>query len=379
MGRALGPADYGVLGALISIFYITSVPATTIGTTLTKFVSDYNAEGKYSEIRALIFGSIKSLSILGAAFSIFIIITADILVTFLKIPGKIPVFILALIIFASLLFAIMSGALRGMQKFVHLGIVNVLLYASKLLFGIVLVYLGFGVNGAISAFLFSFLLAFFVTLIPLRFLFGKKAVEINNIGLGRYYSLVLVATVSITSLMNVDVILVKHFFTSSDAGYYVAGSMLGKIIFFVSTPVIAVMFPKVSESYAKKNGTGRILKEALFYVGVLAFFSVIIYFISPNFVVTTLYGAKYEGTVELVGLFGLAMALLSLTNVLAVYDLAVRRTNFIYILIFSLCVEIILISFIHSSLIVVLKILTITAAMSFVLLLVFNKEEFFDS
>ena len=69
MGRALGPEQYGILGALFSIFYIESFAYTGIDTIITKFISEYKARKQFGKINSLkemnyqIFGKNRSLKI----------------------------------------------------------------------------------------------------------------------------------------------------------------------------------------------------------------------------------------------------------------------------------------------------------------------------
>ena len=46
MLRMLPPIDYGHLNALITLFMIISVPASTVQTTITKFVSTFQAKNQ---------------------------------------------------------------------------------------------------------------------------------------------------------------------------------------------------------------------------------------------------------------------------------------------------------------------------------------------
>ena len=50
---------------------------------------------------------------------------------------------------------------------------------------------------------------------------------------------------------NIDVILVKHYFSADEAGHYAALSQLGKIIIFGTGAIASVMFPLVVERFEK--------------------------------------------------------------------------------------------------------------------------------
>jgi len=65
MGRILGPADYSILGVILSIVYIMSIGLNTLQTAMTKFVSSLNAKKEYSKINYLVNKSIKKITIYG--------------------------------------------------------------------------------------------------------------------------------------------------------------------------------------------------------------------------------------------------------------------------------------------------------------------------
>src|SRR5659263_786286 len=67
IGRALGPKEYGVFGALFAIFYMIASISQTLGTSTTQFVSKFVGEGK--AIGFFIKGSLKRTILFGSAIS----------------------------------------------------------------------------------------------------------------------------------------------------------------------------------------------------------------------------------------------------------------------------------------------------------------------
>lgn len=374
MGRVLGPIDYGTLGSLLAISYIIYAPARIIQTTIAKFVSGFKAKNEFDSVASLMFGAIKKLSLYGFICFILIFIFSSYIASFLNINSIIPIMILGLAFSIAFIYPVNMGVLRGLQKFKTFALMQSSSMTLKFIFGVSLVLLGFGVNGALFACFLAPLVIFLFTFIPLKFLFGRKKVRVEGV---YKYSLPVIFALSFTMLIsNIDVVLVKHFFNAEDAGFYAAGATIAKIVIFASNAFTIVFFPKVSELHSKGKNTAPILRKCIFYVSATSSLLVLFYFISPYFIVNMLFGSEYTETIHLVGLFGLAMAFFSLINVIINYNLAIENFKFIYLLVFFGILEIFLMFLFHSSLMEILKILTLTMAFLFFGLVLLNKKYF---
>ncbi len=54
MIRSLSPIDYGQLNSLLAFFMLVTVPANTIQTTITKFVTSYQAFSQDLKVKAFL-------------------------------------------------------------------------------------------------------------------------------------------------------------------------------------------------------------------------------------------------------------------------------------------------------------------------------------
>jgi len=151
-------------------------------------------------------------------------------------------------------------------------------------------------------------------------------------------------------LTNMDLILVKHFFTDQDAGYYSIAQMVGKIILFLPHPVVMVMFPKVTIMDAQKKETFPVLIRSLIMAGSLCVIGVILCHLFPALIIQILTGAAYPECIPLVKLFSLNMSFLSLTFVLLYYHLAKQKSGFLYSLVFLTLIQIGFIGLLHQTL-----------------------------
>src|SRR3954462_7648324 len=57
-------------------------------------------------------------------------------------------------------------------------------------------------------------------------------------------------------IMNIDLVLVKHFFPSYEAGQYAAVALVGRVLFYASWAVIHAMFPIAAQDGGGKPNRG---------------------------------------------------------------------------------------------------------------------------
>ncbi|HMB44322.1 MAG TPA: oligosaccharide flippase family protein, partial [Candidatus Methanoperedens sp.] len=231
MGRALGPEEYGVFGALFAIFYMMGIISQTLGTSTTQFVSKFVGEGK--QIGFFIEGSLKRTILLGSAVSMIFLIFRTGLMNLLKLPDVWPILILILILSLSWIIPIIDGSLRGMRRFSCLALSSISNASFKLIFGVGLVMAGFGVSGALFGVAIGAILGLFIS-----FGFLKPYIKPNNphdpdfryLSFYSYSLPVVFAMISLSIPSNLDVILAKYFFSPSEAGLYTSVSVMGKIV-----------------------------------------------------------------------------------------------------------------------------------------------------
>ena len=166
MGRLLGPADYGILGALFSILYLVTFSFGIIRTIIVRFTSDFKSQEKLGKVKSLMIQSLKKLIMVGLVFLIGFSLVSFFIADFLKIDTSLVV-IIGFYLFFILLSVVPTGILNGMQRFMSINMVNFLSTFIKLVLGVAAIWLGTGLFGVLVALSVSQLLAF---LIPFLFL-----------------------------------------------------------------------------------------------------------------------------------------------------------------------------------------------------------------
>jgi O-antigen/teichoic acid export membrane protein len=350
VGRTVGPEEYGAFGSLFAIVYFTVVFSNTIQSAGTWRISKLKADSQTNNIGAFIFSLIKRTFLIGiSGFGIFYLASPWI-ANFLNINTSSEVVILGTIIFLSFLLPATSSGLQGLQRFDSLALVNVLTYVPKLLFGVILVDLGYGVSGALGAVTIGMSIAFLFSFIPLRsYLIGRPSCGSYDFKEIYIYSIpAFLIMICLTVPSNLDVILAKHYFNSHDVGLYTAASVIGKIIFFLPWAISAVMFPKASELDLKGKDTLPLLHKSLIYSALLSGSATIIFLLLPG-LVGIIFGPIYLEASAVMKRYVLMMFLVSLTSVIAQYCLAINSKRYAILLVFFTMLEICLMVLVHDS------------------------------
>ena len=358
MGRILGPAEYGILGVILSILAIMGIGLNTLQTGITKFVSDLNTKKNHSKISYLINKLTSKLTKYGIIFFIIFVIITPIIAKFLHITIK-PLLLISPCVIFLMLLPINRGSLQGLQRFKGLSMNLIIEGIIKLFGGIILVLLGFGIYGAIISIVLSYIIPFFAGFHPLKDIIKKKKQEFQLKDVYKFSIPVFIALISLTLMYSIDIILIKHFFSEVETGFYVAASKIGLIIFFATLSISQVMFPKVSELYKKKKEHKSLLYKSLLISLVIIIPAVIIFHLFSKLIINILFGPQFLEAVPYIGSFAIIMGLFSLTYIVAFYKLSTNKKRFLYILIFFNILQVSLIILFHSSLMQVVNVLIV--------------------
>lgn len=360
MSRKLSIEDFGMFNSLMSLSAIVSVPAGTISLVMARYTSKFHALQEIGKIKYLFCNAYIKLLLAGITGIVIVTCLSKYIGNFLNIHANLPIILVGISLLLSLILPINLGLLQGLQRFGYLGMNGSISGLFRLAFGILFIHIGLRVNGAILAGIAPSFIMILITWYPAKFLLSKairhdKEKYTKEILL---YSLpVTMANLCFSGLINIDLVLVKHFFSPEDTGNYAATAILGRSIFYLPGAIILAMFPMVSESHTLNKDTYGLLNKALLFTLILSGLGLVIFFVFPSQVMGLLMGEKFVETAPLLRIFGLAMLPFALLNILINFNLARHRVNFVYALAVGCLLEVLLIYTYHNSLIQIIYIL----------------------
>lgn len=371
MGRMLGPESYGVLESTISFLYILSVPFMTLTLIIVKFVSAYKGKQDYKSISGLYFYLRKNLFIFGLISTLIILLLSPIIIHLLHLPSILfPIFI-GINFFIGLFSVLIKSMLQGFLKFFSLFVVNAAEVLIKIILAVVLVILGFKAIGAYFALVASVMGSYFVAVyfVKKEKLSFEKFTEKRSIF--RYSIPVFLTTLGLTSLFTTDIILVRFFFSGVESGYYAALSVLGKIIFFASSPLTIVMFPLVSEKHAVGKKFQHLIFTSFGFTAIIALVLIAIYYLFPEFMVGILFGNQYLRIIPLLGIFGVFIGIYSLCALLASFYLSIHKNKVSIFVMIAAILQIFIVTLFHRDLLQIINISIITTSVLLIVLVAY--------
>lgn len=331
MGRMLGPSDYSVLAALMSVIYLLGVPSEAIQTLISKYSSKYNSKEEPGKIKDLFLRSLKRFSLISIVLFFAFLFLAIFISEILKIDYWLLV-ITGLFIFYSFLVPIIRGVLQGTKRFKELGYNLMGESVIKIILSVLLVIAGLRVYGAMVGVIMAVVLVFFLSLLYLNKLFLAERKNADLTGYLSYGFPVLICITCVVLFYSADILLAKIIFNPEVAGKYAVASMLGKMIFFGTQAIGKAMFPLTSESHEKRKGSSGDFFKSLKIVVFLLIFSLIIFFFFPEYLVGILFGLAYLDISHVVFILGLSYSFLAFANLVLLYLLSIDETeNYDYI------------------------------------------------
>jgi O-antigen/teichoic acid export membrane protein len=330
MSRNLSVADYGVLASLVSLVVLAGMPAGAVLPTVVKFAAEYFAKNEIGKIKGLYFKVGKIMLVLGAVFFIIFSIFAREIAGFFHINNPELVTIAGLVVMISFVGTVNGAFLQGKLLFGFITFINFLGAFLKLLLGILLVFLGFRLVGAMWGFALSYAIPFILAIYPLRFIFQKRTIasQVHVRDLFAFGAPAAITLFCLTSFISTDIMLVKHFFTPDEAGKYAVLSLIGRIIFFLTASISTVMFPMVIQKVTRKEKYVHIFLLSLLLVSLPSIILTICYFTFPEFAISIF--NKNKSYLELsgyLGIFGVFISLYSVLYVITNFFLSINKTK----------------------------------------------------
>ena len=310
--RALGPAEFGVLAALLGLLLIGNVVALGLQAVIARHIVSLSPGASATAAR----GALRSSLIIALAVGAATVAISPALQWFLQLSSWWPLLWVALTLFPLTAIGAQLGVAQGRESFGRLAAI----YAS--------VGVGRGAGGVAGALLGQSATATLIGILlgsTLGAVLGRWAIApLVSDHPGRIDDLVRQlahathALFALFILTNIDVLLARALLDADAAGVYGVGAVIAKVAFWLPQFVGVVAFPRLAD-----DRRDRALVRVVVAVGGLGVVVVVATAALPGLAVAVAGGPQYASLVPLAWLFASIGALFSLAQALLLSRLAV--------------------------------------------------------
>lgn len=354
MGRMLSVSDYGTLAVLLSIINISHVFSSSVATVFTKFTAFF-AGKKQNELLWILFkkGNLW-IGFVGILVTGIIMFFDDMISSFLNIENVVLIDIVALIVFLIVISSVSYGVIQGQLRFVFYSLIMFFSAVLKFVLGLGLVFMGMNTIGAIWAIFIASVVEYTILFFLLKRSLkktNKKELSIPQLykKLSQYGLPVLLTGIGMTSLITIDIILIKHFLSPVAAGQYAALSLMGRSIFYLVFPILSVLFPVIAQKHARQeNLLGTVILSVLLIGGISIPIGAV-YFLFPDIVLKIFFPREtYASLAPHLGPFAIFIIIYSFAWLFKSFYLSIGATRIFVFTLIAAFFEGLFITFFHN-------------------------------
>lgn len=253
MKRSMGEIDYASLVALLGLLNVLSLPVTAMTITISRFIAEH-VHNKAIDVWVTIYRrALRRIGFISVLALAVWVVLSPFLQKFFSAPSILCVLILGLIAVINLFKPVIIGVLQGSQRFLNLAACNLAIPVFRILFSLLVVWLGGRVAGVMGAVAASTVMSMVIGYIPFR----KLVANTSSIGsydtshIYRFLFPVLLGQGALLVLMHADLVFFKRFLFGEYRvllPVYAQAATLSRAVILLARPLTGAMFPRAVNS-----------------------------------------------------------------------------------------------------------------------------------
>lgn len=352
--RMLSPSTYGELIALFSLVVIVTVPTSAAQMLIAERLATLRAQGNFGRIQYLLRYATSHIGALSLVVGVGYAAAIPLVVQVFHIAVLGPALATLPLLVVSFFVSFCQGVLQGLERFRTLGLVLVIVAASRIVVGVPWALLaGGGAGGPIAGQSLGNVVAIVATWWAVRDVHLPRGTGAAREGLRRrpdatalWASLGFIA---FALLCNLDVILAKAFLNPAAGGRYAALVTIERMLLFLPGAIAIVTVPRAARARVEVGAHNHVLRSAALLVGASVIVAVIPAAVVPRFILVTMFGQSYAGAADGVLPIVIAGGGFALLDLLVAYTVSIGDRRSTYLMLAMLPVQAVAIVLLHHS------------------------------
>jgi O-antigen/teichoic acid export membrane protein len=366
IGRLLEPSEFVKFSAIISLLVLFNSPLTTLLTVASKEVAHLKALNQTGNIQYL-FNSARRLSLFNIIpLALLYALASSYLMEYLKLENTKDIALLFLLLFVSPFCFINHGFLQGIQSFKWYTVVTISEVLLKIAICSTLIFLGFGLVGALGGVLIAMFISQLLSTVPINSELRQSPKLTDKIqrpnwlkNYSKYWPL-LIGNIALVIITQLDILYVNWFFPISESSIYAVSATLGKTILYLPAGIVTAALPMFATKHAKNEASKPLLIQSLWLSFALCASLTIFFWIFQENLIPLLFGNRYIGQENMLGWYSLSMIPISLVMVIESSIIAKGKIFFSWLYIIFVPIQILSITYLHTTPLSVIYILGLT-------------------
>ncbi len=324
LGRVLGPEKFADAAIIITFLLVLSFLAMTFQLVTAKYAVVFEGKTYNSFISLMYKGAIVTSIVLGTLIVFF----AENLQTIFKTSSSNMFVVFGIGVPLYFLMSVNRGVFQGKKELISLSMTYQLEMVSRLLITFGLLYF-FNIE---SSFLIALgvLCSFLFGLFPFKMknISFKNVISLSDVqkkGIRSFFIITVFYELTQIIINNSDILLVKHYFSSYDAGLYASLALIGRVVYFIAWMFVMILLPVVVKLKKEGKPTKPVLFKYVGYISVLTTTIILGCFLFPEQVIRLLFGNGYLEINTLLWKYALATGVFAVSNIFTYYFLSLEK------------------------------------------------------
>lgn len=324
LGRLLGPAEFADAAVLITFLLVLSFVAMTFQLVTAKFSVVF----ENSVFTSFITKVYKNATLVGLGLGVLIIVFSNQLQAVFNTSSSSMFAIFGVGVPLYFIMSVNRGVFQGKKEFKYLSITYQAEMFSRLIITLGLIFLFKMQSSVVIA--IGILFSFGFGLVPFKFKnINFKTLSVIEASKSKQVRsfFVITAFYELTQIIinNSDILLVKHYFESYEAGLYASLALIGRIVYFIAWMFVMLLLPTVVQLKKEGKETAPVLFKYVGYIAAIALVIVLGCSIFPETAITLLFGDSYLAMAPLLWKYALATGMFAVSNIFAYYYLSLDK------------------------------------------------------
>lgn len=324
LGRLLGPAQFADAAVLITFLLVLSFAAMTFQLVTAKFSVLFENE----IFKSFISKTYKNALFVGVIMGLVIVVFANQLQNLFNTSSSNMFVVFGCGVPLYFLMSVNRGVFQGKKAFKSLSTTYQGEMLSRLVItcGLILIFnIQSSVVIAIGIFA-SFVFGMLPFKLPSKLLSKALVLSPTHVKeIRRFF--VITAFYELTQIIinNSDILLVKHYFASYEAGLYAALALIGRMVYFIAWMFVMLLLPTVVQLKKEGKATAPTLFKYVGYIAVISISIIVVCIAFPETIITLLFGGSYTAMAPLLWPYALATSMFAISNIFAYYYLSLDK------------------------------------------------------